>query len=838
MVKESYFKKYKRDSRIQSSEEVFGLGMNCSNAPLKEGASKYLVNFDILDFGEVLKPRPGLWVKNAALHPKHLIHESTPLAHADGMFLLAGKECVESNNKSYKQLLIGTPDELLSGTKLHQGTLHVATIYEDEDSYEEASAVPGPLPLNGVESIPTQEMHLEPLVDDLEVACTTFRKPSEAEIHGISLSDPSALAKHVGTFGFNNSYYFFKHPVEGDPLLMQTKLVTAAGVSCYKGEAVTPRNTTPKEAVMWGYNMLSKNPYTFLNTSFLGTIQLLGLLPYDASGALVTTPQKNQELTFECFYAAPTGNTYKFEWEWKEPAATNWIKFKTESIALTLLPKLKANLSVPVNEVMLRITATLSTETDPEKVLVVGFNLNKDQYGSTVNVKPLTYNIPKAKGLVYWKNRLVAYGLAEDETVMLVSEVNDPSYFPYPNNADIFDEPIVYILPFLDYLLVFTSSKIYHITLSMDGLSWTKKTIQGNLDIKPWDIHLIQAVKNMVFFKSGNYYYMVVPSRTSLTGDLVIAPISKPIEAFFDSFLQHVRSIADTVYGYTRLLNLVHYYNYLDFEDVHNVYVFKTDTGLCLNVALLYNIVARNWRCYCYESQGVLVPFEQNATRKGALMNLFPVNQSWLTSGAVLETGVLPGIQFLEFDNSRQVRDVYIPDNYIYDPGEIGPEEIIPKLNTFHFFKNYQLLDTGHREHSTDFKKRYRECQLKIHNTSQLQHKFYTEFYIDGDTRRSMSKYTMQHNTDADDPNYGLLYLQREFVDPSLIPGSTALAESEEDYNGWTLDVSTFSELAFWKVRIPISGKGYSPRLKLITISEQTYELLNISWVARTLNSR
>ena len=40
----------------------------------------------------------------------------------------------------------------------------------------------------------------------------------------------------------------------------------------------------------------------------------------------------------------------------------------------------------------------------------------------------------------------------------------------------------------------------------------------------------------MVFFKSGNYYYMVVPSLRSMTGELVLAPISKNIEFFLKQF--------------------------------------------------------------------------------------------------------------------------------------------------------------------------------------------------------------------------------------------------------------------------------------------------------------
>ena len=176
---------------------------------------------------------------------------------------------------------------------------------------------------------------------------------------------------------------------------------------------------------------------------------------------------------------------------------------------------------------MVRITFTKDETTFPEQVLTAAFNLSQDDNTNT-NLKQENYDLSTATGMSYWKNRLIVYGLPQDKTVLFMSDVNDPTYFPYPNSADLFDEPVVHVLPFLDNLLVFTSTKLYMITLSEDGLGWNKKHIQSNLDIKEWDTHLIQQVKNMVFFKSGNYYYMVVPSTKFTTlNQLVVTPVSK-----------------------------------------------------------------------------------------------------------------------------------------------------------------------------------------------------------------------------------------------------------------------------------------------------------------------
>jgi hypothetical protein len=176
--------------------------------------------------------------------------------------------------------------------------------------------------------------------------------------------------------------------------------------------------------------------------------------------------------------------------------------------ALTGLPKMQAELSCPYKEVMIRITAFKWTGTGTtyedvaEKVMTVGIALSADK-ASGASGKPVEsgeeeqakiYDLSTCSGMSYWKNRLIVYGVAKDPTIVFFSAVNDPWYFPYPNNIDVFDEPVIYITPFLDNLLVFTSTKLHMLTLSMDGLTWTKKMIQGNLNIKDWDIHLIQIV--------------------------------------------------------------------------------------------------------------------------------------------------------------------------------------------------------------------------------------------------------------------------------------------------------------------------------------------------------
>jgi hypothetical protein len=228
-----------------------------------------------------------------------------------------------------------------------------------------------------------------------------------------------------------------------------------------------------------------------------------------------------------------------------------------------------------------------------------------------------------------------------------------------------------------------------------------------------------------------------------------------------------------------------------------------------LNVDVLYNTVLRVWRLYTFESWDIVKPYRQDATTKGVFMMFTPM-------------GTAPCIQLFKFDPSTCM------DSWAY------PDEAEHEL----VFKNYQMLDTGSRDIASDLKKRFREAQLRLNNRSNKTLYFYSEFYIDGDTRKALYKYTPHQEIDPASPDYGLLTMERELIDPVLLPGTTILAETQEDYNYWSLDISQFPDTSLWKIRIPFSGKGYCPQMVLVSHNLEPYELLHNIWVFRQLYSR
>ena len=455
----------------------------------------------------------------------------------------------------------------------------------------------------------------------------------------------------------------------------------------------------------------------------------------------------------------------------------------------------------------------------------------------TANRDLLKYDLSKCKGMVYWKGHLWLYGLDADPTVLFCSDTNEPAYFPYPNNIDILDEPVMGVIPFNEYLLVITRTTMYKLTLNEDG-SWTKTIIQGSLNFTEFDMNLVKVVKNMLFFKSGTQYYMVVPKTLSLQNELAIAPVSKNIELFLDNMQEEVPLLLSTIYSYEGEIEFVQHYNFLNYEDVFNVYVYRAG-DVYVNLGLIYSTTARHWRFYIWESQEIYLPVIQDATKT---TNFYaPLHYNFRYEGT-LGTGL--GVQILE------VVDDECSDFYITDPvfnvehhqdrwTWTANARLIEDFQDHHFFKNYTYLDTGYRDINTDHKKRCREVQFKFNNVAKTKIQFFTEFLLDGEKRKWYYTYNTEQIQDPDDPDFGLIYIDKQEAENLELPGANILdGESILPFNAWELDASRFPDVNFWKARLKVSGKNYTPRVKLLCRSTDDYNIIGYTWTYRDMYSR
>lgn len=828
---------FKRGHRVQNIEETFSKGMSYTSAPLAEGYNRVLVNLDMQDSGNSVTPRLGLRADS-------YMYNGWPSIGSDEDNNLF--EIVEAHAFDDRKLLetiwyTGRNNEgNIFGKYVTAGTIYCDTFdYPGYGSQNHADTLDG-----------ARLTHTAHLMSNFG-----------AEIHGMQLlqkinvdaptvtETPNTLGVRViGTWAYNNNYYFYDdlgrccvysyYPE--DVYETPSSEIAKHYKNDPKLDTFTPKALTAKEAVTYGYNMLLEDPYHFVNTAGGNVLEFTGLLPY-VNGELCMTPVQNQDIYFRATGIIPQNKRYKFVAEWSSMRSTSWNRIK-EWTADTGADS--ANLEIgfaftpPVEEAIIRISAypvTDNTAADiADSVLAVGFSFKRAGYSNTINSDKKQYSIHKASGICYWKNRIVAWGVPEDDTILFVSDVNDPTYFPYPNNIETFTSSIQYCTPFGDDLLVFIADALYIIALADDGASWTCKCLQRNLSIAAWDVHLVQTVKNMLFFKSGNYYYMVVPKSSSLTGELTIADVSKPMRGFFDNFKTSVLEILNNTYmpevEYTDF-GIAHYYNYLSKDSVHNVYMLivpgiHETHDTYVNLDVIYDTVNRTWRVYTYGSSARLVPHNTSSTQDTMFVSKFQFETD----------NKRTGVQHLVWSVERE--DMYLQHNDAR-LATAGDEHIKPSANQKQsIIGNRQLIDTGYREHASNFKKRYRELQFTINNMSFSALQFYMSFLIDGALRKSWYDYEIVQDTNPESTTYGVISVRRVLLPSMSNTSGSPVTPSTTVLDDWMLDMSAFPDNGYWKCRVAVSGKGYVPRMLINSPNVKIFELLNISWVYRTLYSR
>ena len=830
---------FKRGHRVQNIEETFAKGMSYTTAPLAEGYNRVLVNLDIQDSGNSVTPRLGLRADS-------YMYNGWPNVGSDednNLFEIVDAHAFDDRNLLSTIWYTGRNNEdHIFGKYVTAGTIYCDTFdYPGYGSQDHADTLDG--------SRLTHTAHL--------MSNRGARIHGIELLHKISVDAPTITetintlsTRVVGTWAYNNNYYFYDDEGKCCVYSYYTEDETtenAIGNTVYihhkndpKLDVYTPKVLTAKEAVTYGYNMLLANPYQFANTAGGNVLEFTGLLPY-VNDELCMTPVQNQDIHFVATGTIPLNKKYKFVAEWSSANNTSWNlikKWTVDTGADIANLEIAFNFAPPVAEAIIRISAYPVTDNTAaeiaDSVLAVGFSFQKAGYSNTINSDKKQYSIHKASGICYWKNRIVAWGVPEDDTILFVSDVNDPTYFPYPNNIETFTSSIQYCTPFGDDLLVFTADALYIIALADDGASWTCKCLQRNLSIAAWDVHLVQTVKNMLFFKSGNYYYMVVPKSSSLTGELTIADVSKPMRGFFDNFKTSVLEILNNTYmpevEYTDF-GIAHYYNYLSKDSVHNVYMLVVpgihethDTYVNLDV--IYDTVNRTWRVYTYGSSARLVPHNTSSTQDTMFVSKFQFETD----------NKRTGVQHLVWSIERE--DMYLQHNDAR-LATAGDEHIKPSANQKQsIIGNRQLIDTGYREHASNFKKRYRELQFTINNISLNALQFYVSFLIDGALRKSWYGYEIVQDTDPASPTYGVISVHRVLLPNASNTSAAPVTPGTTVLDDWILGMSAFPDNGYWKCRVAVSGKGYVPRMLINSPNAKIFELLNISWVYRTLYSR
>lgn len=568
-----------------------------------------------------------------------------------------------------------------------------------------------------------------------------------------------------------------------------------------------------------------------------------------------TQPAASEKLN-----ALPTGteNDIRVRWQMRSAGAAEWIDLYNEQFKLSEFytrhdgrVPFTITATMPESEVLIKLTITDPNDpVDGEELVLstntIGLSLVSDELANTLNLDAKNFDLGKCTGMCEWEQRLVLWGVPGALNTLFVSDVNNPTFFPYPNNVDIFTDPIIAVHNYGDELLVLTTSALYRLIWDTEGTGWTHKLVQQNLHVTEEDTYMSCVIKNMFFFKSGEYFYMMVPKTTSaasVRGEVTIAPISKPIENLLDNFHKEVYNLIKVMVDQRDLPDftdaLVNYFSYVDNTKVvvNYVYALADETDITeskyLYIQLIYDTDARTWSIRAFEAAHMLYASHADAIQQDRFIDLTPA----------LDGNQLV-LQYYKFIN--------IADNTIQYITETSTAQTATRI-----IKNYQYLDTGNREINTELKKRFREFQFKLKNISNTNLGFFTSFLIDGSLRKDLQRYSprllldsksneativVERVLDTKTMTYNTTRVERILIpermlqdDGELTP--TTLAE-EKDPDRWILNQSAFPGRTLWKIRMPISGKGLSPRAILLSTNEADYEILGHDWVYRTMNGR
>lgn len=852
MIQSSY-KTHDGALRTMVSENNFVSGMYYTDTPLAEGQNKMIMNFQLANNGATLKPRPGYQTYEALTglavveaDKDCIVHHTTQMymskQNSDDVVLcryyLAGSVYETTSDER----AVGMPNTLFD-----LQTAKLSAVYDGKNIYN--SAVPTITPSKDVAKYYLSLM------------------PSHTNIHGCDIKVGHSRTG-VFTSMDNNTYVIlFRRWTEGNFIkwdsfvaLLKAEINTTGESLTFSITQLSPNSITAVQAVNYGYNMLLPDPYTFeIKQTATGGLLLDGILPYDSDGKLMTSARLGTELTFKLIYRYPkidvdNGKAYYVQWEVQDLSTnadpvivqrvrdsrtyqpgdeisitTRQATYKQFTISAKVYYKDEVDSTTyPDSDVSTDINDQIYLK--PIQVVTLAYYyLSEESNSTTTNLSAVNYDLSTAQGMCVWQQRIVLWGVKGAKNTLWVSEINDPSWFPYPNNCEIFADDIVACTKYKTNLLVFTKTALYQLAFQEDGLSYTTTCIQERLTMEEEDASSIIPVQSMVFFKNGNYYYLVVPVTGSMTGELQLAPITRPIEYCMDNF----KDFTDDTLG--MLLNPKNLDNYLTNElydwwcileqrtlrIYYKMQCVIPEGSTYVDLVFNYDTTARTWTMTSYNSTAYrMVPYIPSVTAE----TIFVMPQRSSPLGV----------------NLNLIRAV-VTDPADDFPLDYGADRVL---------QNVQYLDTGYRNIEADLKKRFRQIQLRVTNPYSKPLVFRTQFRVDNDLRKMLYNTEVTEITDPDAPDYGSVYVDYILEDADLVEGMDKVDRLHEE---WGIDPRRFPDLTTAMIKLNVQGKGRLGRLILqssnhmpgtdalgspVLYDQAMYEISNVVWIYRVMNGR
>lgn len=859
-----------RSARVTTPQTTFQAGCYYTNQEVPAGFAKLLVNFDYSDDGRVLKPRMGV-TNDAILEYSTLDSRATEQidlgdAHVDGLLYfkdLANYESLTETIVSFGRPYYYGASGTTSGGKpvnIPQGYYFNPNIFHKDGSVFRVgetgwSIVLDKRNLNRYITQPYSIGHFKKgITTDTSVGLIKTKVYNNIDLFNTGLNT-FQVERPIYTL-YNGYIYtictsYLEHQ-DGvirceDPVfrLSRIRLEEQAGDTSTFNPTRDPviiKKPTVSEATTTGYNMLLPEPYEFPNVA--GATRVHGIIAYrpsetgasDPFGEVLFSANRGELIRFNCVYSFETGASYKIKWEYKGATAENWSTLK-DFTAFTAGVSSYAYYDLTPSDMVfsLRVTIRKGDDVNTDQIGILSrFEL---ELNDLKNVSNEVFDLNTATGMFSYNNMLGLYGVKGAETTLFFSDIDNPGYFPFPHNMEHFDEQVLKVINYLDMLIVVTTNSVYSITGAGLPSNFVTKKIITNLNITELDAELIKVIKDQIFFKADNTFFVLKPNTyTGEATDLRNYEVSKAINIFLQNFKINTLELFNKLYP-LRLTEP----SLSEDNDTLNTYKYNA-----------VKIVGYNQHVVDGKLQIVLrleltCDNTPNEVTQRVFVNMVDLtlvydtlNKQWyLHTHNLLNTGAIrhrriDNQALLMFDNITRETIKYLvvakfsntPKDYYYTEDLSGNIfEQTPKL------PNWQLLSTGIMTMNNLLYKRLRELQFTIDNIDQDHLYFYTTVYADGRNVRDTARYVLEHVTNPDDIDYGHVFVNR-YDEPNIEINSTTMLDS------WELDFSKFPDVNFLRVHLELKGKGRFISSEFINRDEKRYELSNTVWVYRIMNGR
>ena len=566
-----------RQKRVVHLDGNFRKGMRYTDSFIQNQSVKLLVNHRIMDNGTYITPRLGISGTDVALGSH--VGRDVPAPHAafygtyhderDGLDKYANivVSFGSPSDPFYKSYL--TEDPSPNYYKQTLGGDPFGVIYIDEESH----------------------------VADVTLcaARTQYYKKEPKPIYAI----------------FNYSLYYMGVS-NGNDVLCKVEVVKTSSGFTMTSTPVTAKDVTLTEATSVGFNMMASDPYDFGNEAGL-TLSPMGMMPYNPSNTdnLMLSANVGEKVKFVVYYLYGSSLKFKVKWEQALVGTTDYIVLEESTTVLDGGDEVSLEVTVPSRDFILRCTMTPmdggTAQNHLAKVAIYPiYSVGVSDIRDTIQNE---YALTSATGLATHNEMLVLWGVPGAETALFFSDVLDASYFPFPQYTFNLSDPILDVISFSGALFIFTERRIY----LLDGYDMSEmkypRPIFDNLEFTKQDLQAAIAVKDGLFLKSKEKYYMLVPNvYTGQISDMQLIPITDPVEGLIFDWKSFLHLLSDRLYkfevswGEDTHINQYDFVNYVDGNTIKNIYRFsiyetKTDNlfRYQIDVILLYNTEMNIW---------------------------------------------------------------------------------------------------------------------------------------------------------------------------------------------------------------------------------------------------